>query len=347
MVEFEEHDVARDLWVSIRVYPMSDGIAVYVQDSTERKQLEARLLQSQKLEVVGQLASGIAHDFNNLLMVVDAYASLAQSEIDPAAESLGRSLQKIRAAAASGSALTAKLLAFSRTQASSSTAVDVNAVVSSALDLVAPLIGERIEVHRRLDPDAGCALLDAAQMEQVIVNLAVNARDAMGATGNLYVETHGIDPGADSVAGMRHGPYVSISVRDDGCGMDEQTLKQIFDPFFTTKPVGEGTGLGLSTADATVRQCGGEIDAISAPGEGTTFTIYVRGSGETVAAPELLGAISQWCLTRGAGSRADWLGRPAARSSSRRLKDRAGSGPHKRSIVVRCGQPAHGGSRRG
>jgi two-component system, cell cycle sensor histidine kinase and response regulator CckA len=134
---------------------------------------------------------------------------------------------------------------------------DLNEIVSSALDLIEPLIGERIEIHRELDPSAGRALVDVAQIEQVIVNLAVNARDAMPDGGNLLVTTQRVELEAETVADLAPGAYACVKVRDDGSGMDAEVLTQIFDPFFTTKPVGEGTGLGLATTHGTIRQSGG------------------------------------------------------------------------------------------
>src|ERR1700674_2937150 len=191
--------------------------------------------------------------------------------------------KEIEVASGRAAALTAKLLAFSRKQVLHSTVADLNEIVSSALDLVEPLIGEQIKVHRLLEPDAGNVLVDIAQIEQVMVNLVVNARDAIGAGGNLYIATGRIELDAGSAPELEPGTYVCLTVRDDGCGMDEQTRKQIFDPFFTTKPAEQGTGLGLSTVYGTISQSGGQIDATSEPGEGTTFTIYLPRSEEPVS----------------------------------------------------------------
>jgi signal transduction histidine kinase len=249
----------------------------------ERRTLEAQLLQSQRIEAVGQLASGVAHDFNNLLNVIDAYSALAQTELERDASFVAEALEEIRSACASAAALTSKLLAFSRTQPLHTTVADLNAIVSSALDLVAPLIGEGIVVHRQLDPAFIGARVDLAHVEQVIVNLAVNARDAMSGGGNLWVSTHSVGLDEDSISGLEPGRYASVTVRDDGAGMDAQTLTQIFEPFFTTKSVGEGTGLGLSTALRTIGQAGGRLEATSTPGEGSTFTIYLPRAEPPVA----------------------------------------------------------------
>jgi PAS domain S-box-containing protein len=262
-----------DRWFAMRFYPSPDGLAVYFQDVTARKQLEAQLLQSQKLEAVGHLAGGVAHDFNNLLTVIDGYTSRAQARIDPQATAAVSALSEVRAATARASALTAKLLAFSRKQPLNTSVASVSAIVESAMDMLAPLVGEDIVVHRELDPDAGRALVDVGLIEQVLVNLTVNARDAMVGGGNLWVSTGHATLQSDSESGA--GDYAFARVRDDGCGMDEPTLAQIFDPFFTTKPIGEGTGLGLSTAFGTVRQAGGRLEVSSAPGAGTTFTVWL------------------------------------------------------------------------
>jgi two-component system cell cycle sensor histidine kinase/response regulator CckA len=276
-------DLVSDRSYSVRVFPLPGRrVGVAFNDVTEKTALESQLLQSQKLEAVGQLASGVAHDFNNLLTVIEGYAALAQDRLAPEATFVAGALREIRSATASASALTAKLLSFSRKQPLYTTVADLNHLVAGALDLVAPLIGEDITVHREFDPMAGSATVDVAQVEQVLINLAVNARDAMPGGGNLWVST--------GTADAAEGRHVWISMRDDGCGMDEPTLDQIFDPFFTTKPAGEGTGLGLSTAFGTIRQAGGRLEAMSAPGEGTTFTVTLPSAGEAPVADSGHGA---------------------------------------------------------
>jgi nitrogen-specific signal transduction histidine kinase len=276
-------------WNSIRIYPNRNGLSVYVQDITERKQLEEKLLQSQKLEVVGQLASGLAHDFNNLLTVIDGYGALAATRIHTDPSFVEKALKEIGQASTSATALTAKLTSFSRTRMSQRTVVDVNDLVLSAVSLVNSLIGANIEIHTSLDPDAGNVVVDGPLCQQVFVNLFINARDAMPDGGNIYVETHGAEPPGASEADLGSA---LITVRDDGAGMDKQTLEQIFEPFFTTKPVGMGTGLGLPTSRDAITANGGTIDANSKLGEGTTFTVSLprtaRRADNSPAAAELL-----------------------------------------------------------
>jgi signal transduction histidine kinase len=279
-VEFEVDYPPLGGWFKVRAHPTSSGLSVYYQDVTSRRELESQLLQAQKLEAVGQLAGGVAHDFNNLLTVIDGYTALAQSKVeDPAF--VQKALGEIAGASVRAAALTTKLLAFSRKQMLKSTVADANEIVSSALDLVEPLIGEQIQVHRLLEPDAGNVLVDIGQLEQVIVNLAVNGRDSMRDGGNLYIATRCVE--LDASTELDEGTYFCLTVRDDGCGMDAETQTKIFDPFFTTKPAGEGTGLGLSTAYGTITQSGGQLSVISAPGVGTTFTIYLPHSDSQVS----------------------------------------------------------------
>jgi signal transduction histidine kinase len=281
-VEFEVDYPPLGGWFKVRAHPTSSGLSVYYQDVTSRRELESQLLQAQKLEAVGQLAGGVAHDFNNLLTVIDGYTALAQSKVEEDSAFVQKALGEIAGASVRAAALTTKLLAFSRKQMLKSTVADANEIVSSALDLVEPLIGEQIRVHRLLEPDAGNVLVDIGQLEQVIVNLAVNGRDSMRDGGNLYIATRCVE--LDASTELDVGTYFCLTVRDDGCGMDAETQTKIFDPFFTTKPAGEGTGLGLSTAYGTITQSGGQLSVISAPGEGTTFTIYLPQSDSQVSA---------------------------------------------------------------
>jgi two-component system cell cycle sensor histidine kinase/response regulator CckA len=265
----------------VRAHPTSSGLSVYYQDVTSQRELESQLLQAQKLEAVGQLAGGVAHDFNNLLTVIEGYTALAQSKVDEDSAFVQKALGEIAGASVRAAALTTKLLAYSRKQMLQATVSDANEIVSSALDLVEPLIGEQIRVHRLLEPDAGNVLVDIGQLEQVIVNLAVNGRDSMRDGGNLHIATRCVE--LDASTELEAGTYFCLTVRDDGCGMDAETQSKIFDPFFTTKPPGEGTGLGLSTAYGTITQSGGQLSVISAPGEGTTFTIYLPHSDSQVS----------------------------------------------------------------
>jgi PAS domain S-box-containing protein len=283
VVEVDEHYEPLDTWFAARVYPTPEGLAVYYRNITDQQKLAAQLLQAQKLAAVGEVAGGVAHNFNNLLTVIDGYASRAQSELGSASPSMGDALEEIRRASARATSLTAKLLASARKQKLQVTVADMSKIVCSALDLVQPLIGAHIEVHRLLDPDAGRVAVDVAQIEQVIVNLATNARDAMPEGGNLYIATRAVELDADSGSTPKPGRYVCLTVRDDGRGMDKQTLTQIFDPFFSTKPVDKGTGLGLSIVYASISQSGGQIEATSTPDEGTTFTIYLPRYAEPVS----------------------------------------------------------------
>ena len=234
-------------WVSARFHPVEGGLAVYLQDVSEQKRLGAQLHQSQKLEAVGLLASGVAHDFNNVLTIIEGYSALGQARLESDPQFIVTALQEIRAASASAGALTARLLAFSRNDPAAIAVTDINEIVKRALNLVAPLIGEDITVHRILTPERIGVEVDASQIESVIVNLAVTARDAMGTGGDLWVAsglTHVDVAGAWELA---PGGYAFVSVRDNGSGMDATTRDRIFDPFFTTKAAGQGTGLGRPT----------------------------------------------------------------------------------------------------
>jgi PAS domain S-box-containing protein len=271
----EAHYAPSGRWLSIRCYPSPEGLAVYFQDVTHHKRLEAQLRRSQKLEAVGQLVSGVAHDFNNLLTVIEGYSTLARQRLDAEEPFVTRALGEIQRASASASALTAKLLAFGRADEPDTTISDITTIVTGALNLVAPLIGEDIIVHRDLDSQPHHAVVDTALIEQVIVNLAVNARDAMPGGGNLWVSTGSLELDPDPAHALAAGRYVFVRVRDDGAGIDADTLAQVFDPFFTTKPTGMGTGLGLATASLTVSKAGGRLDVTSSPGQGASFTVWL------------------------------------------------------------------------
>ena len=262
-------------------------------DITERKEAEAtqakleeQLRQAQKMESIGRLAGGVAHDFNNLLTVIQGYAELMQMRLasdDP----LRRSAAQIQQAAESAASLTRQLLAFSRKQILAPTRLDLNELVSNLHKMLKRLIGEDILLETNLTPNLHAVLADPGQMEQVLLNLVVNARDAMPTGGRLTLETANIE--LDQVYLSTHleaplGPAVMLAVTDTGQGMDKQTQAQIFEPFFTTKTVGQGTGLGLSTVYGIVKQSGGDIHVYSEPGQGTTFKIYLPAV-ETAAGP--------------------------------------------------------------
>lgn len=256
-------------------------------DVTDRKQLEEQFRQAQKMEAVGRLAGGIAHDFNNLLMVIQGYADLLADRL-PAGESLHRNAVQIQTAAQRAAALTQQLLAFSRKQILAPKVLNVHSVVADMEKMLQRLIGEDIELETSSKPDLWLVKADRSQIEQVVMNLAVNARDAMPKGGRLMIETSNVEFDASvshSPAVVAPGKYVMLAVTDNGCGMDTKTQTHIFEPFFTTKEKGKGTGLGLATVYGVVKQSGGYVWVYSEPGHGTTFKIYLpRIDDETVSA---------------------------------------------------------------
>jgi len=259
-----------------------------VEDITERKQLETQFFQSQKMETIGRLAGGIAHDFNNLLTVIKGYTQLSLSQIqegDPCWENI----EEIKGAAERAAELTNQLLTFSRRQILDMKVLDLNTIVRGLEKMMGRVIGEDIEMFTVLDDRLGRVKTDPGQIEQVILNLVVNARDAMPAGGKLAIETANVvldETYARTHIGVTRGSYVMLSVSDTGCGMSPEIKELIFEPFFTTKEEGKGTGLGLSTIYGIVKQSGGNIWVYSEPGRGTTFKIYLpRVEEETGALP--------------------------------------------------------------
>jgi PAS domain S-box-containing protein len=258
-------------------------------DITDQRRAETERVQSQKLEAVGLLAGGVAHDFNNLLTIINGYASLAL-EIVPANDPVRESIVEIKAAGDHASDLTKRLLAFSRQQVLEPRVLDLNAIVADTESMLRRLIGEHILLSTSLDRSMGVVAVDPGQIEQVLVNLAVNARDAMPSGGQLTIETHGTsldETYCRNVPGLAPGEYVMLAVTDTGLGMDARLQSRIFEPFFTTKDLGKGTGLGLSTVHGIVKQSKGHIAVYSEPGHGTTFKIYlprVEDERETVRA---------------------------------------------------------------
>ena len=264
-----------------------------VHDVTEKKAIESMLLQSQKMESIGHLAGGIAHDFNNVLSVILGNCELLIEDLKPG-DTVRRGLETIRKAGQRAAALTHQLLAFSRHQVLELKTVSLNDTIVNMDGMLRRLIGENISLVTRpahgldlvkIDPDPG-------QMEQVLMNLAVSARDAMAEGGSLIIETADVELDeryAREHLGAAPGPHVMMAVSDTGVGMDKETIAQIFEPFFTTKEEGKGTGLGLSTVFGIVQQSGGNVWVYSEPGKGTTFKIYlprtVDGEMADVAEP--------------------------------------------------------------
>lgn len=259
------------------------GMTAIMADITEAKRAEdalrrseEQLRQSQKMEAIGKLAGGIAHDFNNLLSVITGYSELLLGRLGADSRGL-REIEEIRKAGERAASLTQQLLAFSRQQVLAPKSLRMNEVVSSLANMLKRVIGENIELVTHDGPDLWPVRADPTQIDQILVNLAVNARDAMPRGGRLTLSTANVEfqhPLIDAGLNVPAGPYVSLEVRDTGCGMDRKTLARIFEPFFTTKEQGKGTGLGLATVYGIVRQSGGHIRVLSEPGTGTTFRIY-------------------------------------------------------------------------
>ncbi len=291
----------RTIWTQLSAAPLRDdageveGILVLASDTTDRRaaeeapqQKEAQLRQSQKMEAIGSLAGGVAHDFNNLLSVILSYASLALEDL-PVSSPLRCDLAEIRDAAERASGLTRQLLAFSRRQVLEPRSIDLNASVTGLQRMLSRLLGEHIVQRTTLCPDLPKVFADAGQIEQVIMNLVVNARDAMPTGGTLTVATDAVTLDADSAAArgeLAPVTYVRLTVTDTGCGMDAATCARAFEPFFTTKPVGRGTGLGLATVFGIVQQSQGQVRIASGVGRGTRVEILLPAArGAEVSTP--------------------------------------------------------------
>jgi len=264
------HKNGRIIWIEQRSVPVRDtsgkliAIEGIARDIGERRQLEEQLRHAQKMDAIGRLTAGVAHDFNNLLTVINGYSDLSLREMSQD-NPVRRKIDEVKKAGDQAAALTRQLLAFGRKQASQSKIVDVNAAVKSNTNILRRVIGEDIELVTVLDPALCPVKADEGQIEQVLLNLAVNSRDAMSRGGKLTIRTAN-DPGRN---------HVMVAVSDTGCGMDTATQLRVFEPFFTTKESGRGTGLGLSIVSSIVNQNGGRIELDSKLGDGTTFTIHL------------------------------------------------------------------------
>jgi two-component system, cell cycle sensor histidine kinase and response regulator CckA len=250
---------------------------VMATDITDHLRLEEQFRQAQRLESVGRLAGGVAHDFNNLLTVINGYAEMLLSAA-PAGSPTALSLSEIRKAGERAAGLTGQLLAFSRRQVLQLSVININAVVAETEQLLRRLIGEDVKLVTTLAPDLGLILADAGQVQQIIMNLAVNSRDAMPDGGTLHIETSNVTLDNDYQAEhgeAQPGPHIMLAITDTGTGMNSETRARIFEPFFTTKELGKGTGLGLATVYGMVKQGSGSIWVYSEPGRGTTFNIYL------------------------------------------------------------------------
>lgn len=261
----------------------SECAEVMVEDITERKSLERQLVQAQKFEAIGQLAGGIAHDFNNMIGAMMGWADLGLEETELGTR-LHRHFQKVRQQAERAAALTRQLLAFARRQILEPRDIDLNQSVIETVSLLETVIGSNIAIKAHLDPNLSIMRADATQLEQVLMNLCINARDAMPDGGSLVIETSNVSLDAAFCKLQPHatpGEYVVLSVSDTGIGMDAATLDRIFEPFFTTKELGKGTGLGLATVYGIVRQHCGFLHVYSEPAAGTTFRAYFPVSAST------------------------------------------------------------------
>jgi len=303
--------------------PVVRGVVINARDVTERRSLERQLLQAQKMEAVGRLAGGIAHDFNNVLTAILGYVDLLLDGL-PTLSPLRPDIQEIRTAAERAAGLTRQLLAFSRKQVLQMRTLDLNELLTDIDKLLRRLLREDIDMVTKLDPRLGAVRADSGQLEQVVVNLAVNARDAMPGGGRLTIETRNAE--LDEAYTREHVPvrpgrYVMFALSDTGTGMSPETMAHVFEPFFTTKEAGKGTGLGLATVYGIVKQSGGYVWCYSELGHGTTFTVYLPRVDEPVdPLPVRVAARS----TRGSETVLVVEDEPGLRALTRRLLEKHG-----------------------
>ena len=280
-------------WNALTIAPLKDGDRVthfigIQTDVTERRSLETQFRQAQKMEAIGRLAGGVAHDFNNLLTIINGYSDVLLTEVDPTASQHGPLLE-IRAAGQRAAALTAQLLALSRKTLVKPKVLDLNAVIKTLLQLLSRLLGEKIQLKTTLQPGLGRVKVDPGQLDQVIMNLALNARDAMPGGGKLSIETRDLELHAKDVLGCpdgRPGHYVRLIVADTGCGMADEVKAKLFEPFFTTKEQGKGTGLGLATVYGIIKQAGGHVSVSSQVDCGSSFSVLLPAVREDLRRPD-------------------------------------------------------------
>ena len=277
--------------ISLGPLVTKEGVLVSstIVDITGRKKMEGQLRQSQRMEAIGKLAGGVAHDFNNLLAVILGSADVVLDKL-PADHPSRRKLELIRQAGSSAADLTRQLLAYSRQQMLQPRVLDLKEIVGRTQVLLSRLIGENIQFTISLEPSLGQVKADPGQIEQVLINLAVNARDAMPQGGHLRIEARNVqldDSYKQTHSPVNPGPYVMITVEDSGCGMNRETQARIFDPFFTTKELGKGTGLGLATVYGIVKQSEGYIWVYSEPSKGTIFKVYLRRADQSAQPTKL------------------------------------------------------------
>jgi two-component system cell cycle sensor histidine kinase/response regulator CckA len=270
--------IPREIAIVAHRIVSENRVALVIQELSPRACRPDQVRQSQRMEAMGMLAGGIAHDFNNLLTIIAGYSQMLQTSGQMKTERDRTALEQVLKACERAADLTAQLLSFSRRQNAQPKVVDVALIANQTAGMLRRLIGEDIELQIYHAPEAGRTFADAGQIQQLLLNLAINSRDAMPDGGTLSIDIRNVELGESYAAQnfrVKPGSYVRIEVSDTGMGMDETTRKRVFEPFFTTKPQGKGTGLGLSTVYGIVSQCGGSIDLYSEPGHGTTFQIYL------------------------------------------------------------------------